>query len=250
MERKYLNWAVREILDSRELKRAQVAKEAGLHPDIVGQMFDNRASRVGLKSLANLARVLGVGIAPAPDGTPDAEGLLRWEGDRLSWRLRELREGAGEEIRDLFFMVAVERTTLERLDSNVATQASLGTMEALARHYGVGLAGAAGGGSGEHLLVWGPPREVAAREVPDEAPVAGEPSKVCRCPVCLAQNPEGVEKRLSAFPKSKRYKHGVGPICKKGRQQQEKDRRAVARARHEAEKAQAAAEAPDAPAGA
>lgn len=242
MEKRYLNWNVRSILDRLELKRAAVAKEAGLHPDIVGQMYDNRASRVGLKSLARLARVLGVGIAPAPDGTPGVgAGLLRWDGDRLEWRLRELRERGGETIRDLFFITEAERTTLERLDQGTATQVSLATLEVLARHYGVGLAESPYGAAPTYLLVWGPPREAATRQEPDERPIPGEPSKVCHCKVCTAIDPAGVEKRISAFPKSAKYKYGVGPICKKGRQQQEKERRAALREEHEAEKARAQA---------
>ena len=261
----HLNWNMRAILDSRGLLRAQVGGMARLHPDIVGQMYDNRPGRASLKSLARLMAVLNVGLAPAPPSSPDAETgatgeqrvpasmtLLRWEGDALVWNLRELRELTREEIRTIFFATAVERTTLSRIDDGRASQASLETLEALALHYGIGLCEAPGNTpTTEYLLLWGPEREEVVEEAEDESPIPGEPSKVCRCPVCTKINPEGVEKRISAFPKSKRYKYGVGSICKAGRREQERGRRRVARDKRlkAAKKARPAKSAPRTPPG-
>jgi hypothetical protein len=213
---------------------------AGLHPDIVGQMYVNSASRVSLTTIARLAAALGVGIAPAPNVTPDVTGqsvpplamptLLRWEGDTLVWQLRNLADPDVVErskvIRKVFFATDIERSTLYRIDKGTAQQTALQTLERLAVYLGVGVGEALGNEPAtEYLFVWGPPRKVYAPPPIDESPRAGRPSKVCMGPVCLQINPEGVEKRTSAFPKAKRYRYNVGPVCKVCRRYQERQRR-------------------------
>lgn len=223
----FLNWNLKNILEARGRNRAGVAKEAGLHPIILTQMVYNRAGKLSLHTVAALARVLGIGIAPPPPGIASTAqrgaNLLRWEGDELVWQLDA--ETRGSSIRGLFFDTGVERSSLSNMNKGAAKHVGIAGLEAVARHFGVGIADGPGNAPvSEYLLVWGPPRQPTV-EVVDESPVAGEPSKVCKGIVCRKLNSKGVEKRLSAFPKSDRYSNGVGPICKACRREQERLRR-------------------------
>lgn len=225
-----LNWNMEALLAARGLNPFQVHERTKIHSHTIGQMARNLTSRVSLATLATLARDLGVGIGPAPDGAPDHQTLFTWEDDRLVWRLHTLMGDLS--VRELFFATTVERSAIARMLDGSASQVSVEYMENLARYFGVGVAGPPPGVTSDaYLLVWGDTRVIYAAEEIDETPIPDEPLRVCKGPICRAIDPDGVEKRLDAFPLSKAYAYGRGPICKVCRRHQERERRASKKAK-------------------
>lgn len=226
-----LNWNIAALLAAHDLNPSRLAQAAEIHPYTIGQMAKNATSRVSLETLARLARALGCAVATAPSGavgTPWSPPLLCWTAEGiLRWNLTALMDAQGLSVKDLYFRTAIERSALSKFHRGDAAQASIFSLETLCRFFAVPLAGPPPGvTSAESLLVWADARAVPADEPPvDETPIADAPSRVCKGPVCKALHPEGVEKRIDAFPVSKAYAHGRGPVCKACRRHQEQQRR-------------------------
>jgi DNA-binding Xre family transcriptional regulator len=236
-----------ELRSAAGMNRADVQRRTGIHLFSIGQLDTNRASRVPLLSIGRMCRAFGVGVAPVypnPDsqdaaGEGEAEWLWEWrerpDGElSLSWALGPILERRGIAISQLYFMTHEAQSALRRMAAGNYLQVGLESIESLCRQLNIGVAPPPPGCDPESgwFFSWVDERteRIIQKAIKSDAPIPGRESKVCHCDLCLHINPDGVEKRIDAFPKSARYAGGRGTICNKGRSNEERIRRERKRA--------------------